>query len=185
MFAKFLYKIKKYYHYLVSILFSYFDIDLTYITSRGKWYFYSWKGDESKSGGIASNIGIHFFDMLSWIFGPIKKSNLYVNTKDTSSGFSNYKNANVRWFLSINKEYLPDHVKKSGIKTYRSMKVGEEEVNFSKGFKDLHIESYKKILSGNGFGLKDSYNSIETVSIIRNQNLSKLSNDYHPFIKKI
>jgi len=162
-----------------------FDIDLTYITSRGKWYFYSWKGDESKSGGIASNIGIHFFDMLSWIFGPIKKSNLYVNTKDTSSGFSNYKNANVRWFLSINKEYLPDHVKKSGIKTYRSMKVGEEEVNFSKGFKDLHIESYKKILSGNGFGLKDSYNSIETVSIIRNQNLSKLSNDYHPFIKKI
>ena len=162
-----------------------FDIDLTYITSRGKWYLYSWKGDESKSGGIATNIGIHFFDMLNWIFGPIKKSFVHVKSKDTNAGILNFKNANVRWFLSINKKYLPDKIKKSKVRTYRSMKVGKKEVEFSTGFKDLHIESYKKILSKDGFGLQDSFNSIETVSIIRNQNLSPLKDDYHPFIKKI
>jgi len=162
-----------------------FEIDLTYLTSRGEWYFISWKGDQSKSGGIATNIGIHFFDMLIWIFGPIKSSIVHVKNKDTNAGILKFKNAKVRWFLSINSRYLPKKLKIENKTTFRSIKISNKEIEFSTGFKDLHLESYKNILKGNGFGINESYQSIQTVSLIRNQKITELKEDYHPYIKKI
>lgn len=162
-----------------------YDIDLTYLTSRGKWYFESWKGNEAKSGGIASNIGIHFFDMLCWIFGELKESIVHLKTLDTNSGLLVLKNANVRWFLSLNSEYLPDEVRARKQSTFRSIKIDNEEIEFSGGFKDLHTLSYKEILKGNGFGLDDAYSSIKIASDIRVASPTGLSGEYHPFCKKI
>ena len=162
-----------------------YDIDLTYLTSRGKWYFISWKGDEKKSGGIASNIGVHFFDMLSWIFGPIDENIVHIKQADTNAGFMKLKNANVRWFLSVNYDYVPENVKVSGQKTFRSIKVEGEEFEFSDGFTDLHTRSYEDILSGGGFGLEDARNSIDIVSAIRNMNPVGLQGAYHPFCEKV
>lgn len=162
-----------------------YDIDLTYLTSRGQWYFTSWKGDESKSGGIATNIGVHFFDMLSWIFGPISENSVHVKTPDTNAGFIKLKHANVRWFLSVNYNYIPDDVKLSGKRTYRSITVNGEEFEFSDGFTELHTTSYKHILSGKGFGLDEARNSINLVSSIRQQTPLGLKGDYHPFCKKV
>ncbi len=146
-----------------------YDIDLTYITSRGNWYYTSWKGDESKSGGIASNIGVHFFDMLQWIFGPMQS--FYVNEKtiDTNSGTLQLKQANVNWYLSINSDNLPDQAKKENLTTFRTLSIEGDSIEFSKGFTDLHTVSYQKILQGFGYGLKDAKNSIEIVSQIRNK----------------
>ena len=162
-----------------------FEIDLTYLTSRGEWYFISWKGDESKSGGIATNIGIHFFDMLNWIFGPLTNSVVHIKNKDTNAGILTFENAKVRWFLSINSKYLPNKAVLENKTTYRSIKINNKEIEFSTGFKDLHLESYKNILKGKGFGLKESYQSIQTISLIRNQKINKLKGDFHPYIKKI
>lgn len=162
-----------------------FEIDLTYITSRGKWYFISWKGDDAKSGGISSNIGIHFFDMLNWVFGPVIESKVHLKKLDTHAGILHFKNANVRWFLSINQEYIPENLKKDGVKTYRSLKAEDKKIEFSSGFKDLHLYSYEKILKGEGFGLIDSYESIKTVSLIRNQKISDNLKNSHSYIKKI
>lgn len=148
-----------------------YKIDLTYITSRGNWYFTSWKGDKTKSGGIATNIGIHFFDMLMWIFGPYREFTLSEKTKDTNSGTLKLKNADIKWYLSINSDNLPVKVKKQNLTTYRTIKIDNEEIEFSKGFTDLHTLSYKNILSGNGYGLKDAKNSIEIVSQIRNKQI--------------
>ena len=113
-----------------------YDIDLTYLTSRGKWYFASWKGDEAKSGGIASNIGVHFFDMLSWIFGEIEENSLHVKQADTNAGFMRLRNANVRWFLSVNYDYIPEEIKATCKRTFRSIRVDGEEFEFSEGFTD-------------------------------------------------
>lgn len=157
-----------------------FDIDLTYITSRGKWYYTSWKGDISKSGGIATNIGVHFFDMLTWIFGRCKYQVVHIHTHDRASGFMDLERARVRWFLSINEECLPEEIKKSGKRTYRSLKIEGEEVEFSDGFTDLHTESYKQIEQGKGFGLEDARQSIEIVYDIRNSEPIGLKGDYHP-----
>jgi len=162
-----------------------YDIDLTYLTSRGKWYFVSWKGDEAKSGGIASNIGVHFYDMLSWIFGEVEENEVHLKTADTNAGMLKLKNANVRWFLSINADYLPQDVKLQGQTTYRSITVEGEEIEFSGGFKDLHTKSYEEILNGNGFGLNDAENSIEIVSKIRTFTPLGLVGEYHPFCKKV
>ena len=162
-----------------------YDIDLTYLTSRGKWYFISWKGDESKSGGIASNIGVHFYDMLSWIFGEVQENIVHLKTQDTNAGFIKLKNANVRWFLSVNYDYIPKEVKATGLTTFRSITVAGKEIEFSGGFKDLHTRSYEEILQGNGFGLDEAYGSIRTVSGIRNQDAIGLKGDYHPFCKKV
>ena len=144
-----------------------FNIDLTYITSRGSWYYTSWKGDESKSGGIATNIGIHFFDMLIWIFGPCEDFTITEKTKDTNAGTLKLKKANVNWYLSINSDNLPKEIKNQKLTTFRTLKIENEEIEFSKGFTDLHTLSYQNILSGNGYGLKDAMNSIEVVSQIR------------------
>jgi len=146
-----------------------YDIDLTYITSRGNWYYTSWKGNEDKSGGIASNIGVHFFDMLQWIFGPMIRSSVDIKTIDTNSGVLNFKQANVNWYLSINAENLPQEVREKGQPTFRALTIEGEEIEFSKGFTDLHTVSYQKILNGEGYGLSDAKSSIEIVSQIRNQ----------------
>jgi UDP-N-acetyl-2-amino-2-deoxyglucuronate dehydrogenase len=162
-----------------------YDIDLTYLTSRGKWYFISWKGDQNKSGGIASNIGVHFYDMLTWIFGDVEENVVHVKTPDCNAGSFKLKNANVRWFLSVNYDYLPAEVRAKGQTTFRSITVEGEEIEFSGGFKDLHTLSYEEILKGNGFGLDDAYGSIDIVSQIRNIEPLGLKGDYHPFSKKV
>jgi UDP-N-acetyl-2-amino-2-deoxyglucuronate dehydrogenase len=162
-----------------------FDVDLTYLTSRGYWYFTSWKGDDHKSGGIATNIGVHFYDMLGWVFGEIKKNETHLKQSDASAGFLEFKHAKVRWFLSVNYDYIPDNIKESGQRTYRSITVDGNEVEFSQGFADLHTESYRQILCGNGFGLEEARKSIKIVSDIRNQNVVKNSSDVHPFVKKV
>ena len=146
-----------------------YDVDLNYITSRGNWYYTSWKGDINKSGGIASNIGIHFFDMLIWIFGGMKSFKIEVDQSDTCSGFLLLNQARVNWFLSINQDNLPDTAKRNNLTTYRSLSIEGDSIEFSKGFKDLHNLSYQKIIEGNGFGLSDSRSSIELVSLIRNK----------------
>jgi UDP-N-acetyl-2-amino-2-deoxyglucuronate dehydrogenase len=160
-----------------------FDIDLSYITSRGNWYQISWKGDEPKSGGVATNIGIHFFDMLMWIFGPLKKSEVYKMEKDYATGYLELDQARVRWFLSINYNHIPDAVKASGKRTYRSIKMEGQEIEFSEGFTDLHTESYKHILAGKGFGLRDARASIEVAHLIRNSETVEMKGDYHPMAK--
>ena len=151
-----------------------YDIDLTYITSRGNWYDVSWKGDQSKSGGIATNIGVHFYDMLSWVFGGVKENIVHLREKDKSAGYLEFENARVRWFLSIDETSLPKQVKEKGQRTYRSITVDGEEIEFSGGFTELHTESYKEILKGNSFGLLDAKPSIEIVHDIRNKELVNL-----------
>jgi len=162
-----------------------YEIDLTYLTSRGKWYFISWKGNEDKSGGIASNIGVHFFDMLSWIFGELQENIVYIKQADTNAGYMKLKNANVRWFLSVNYNYIPKNIKDTGKTTFRSITVDSEEFEFSEGFTDLHTKSYIDILNGGGFGLDDARNSIEIVSDIRKLKVIELDDKSHPFCKKV
>lgn len=162
-----------------------YDIDLTYLTSRGRWYFVSWKGDNAKSGGIASNIGVHFFDMLSWIFGPIEENIVHIKQADTNAGFMKLKNARVRWFLSVKYDYIPDEIKATGSRTYRNITVDNDTFEFSEGFTDLHTTSYRHILEGGGFGLDEARNSIEIVSAIRNLEPIGLSINSHPFCGKV
>jgi UDP-N-acetyl-2-amino-2-deoxyglucuronate dehydrogenase len=159
------------------------DIDLTYITSRGNWYYTSWKGDIQKSGGIASNIGVHFFDMLQWIFGKAQTTQVHQQTHDRASGFLELENARVRWFLSINENCLPEMAVKVGKRTFRSIQIDGEELEFSDGFTDLHTVSYQEIINGNGFGLMEAAPSINVVHQIRNSNPLGLKGDYHPFAK--
>jgi UDP-N-acetyl-2-amino-2-deoxyglucuronate dehydrogenase len=167
------------------------EIELTYITSRGNWYYSSWKGDISKSGGVATNIGVHFYDMLSWIFGTVEENIVHISTHDRVAGSLHFKKAHVKYFLSINFETLPKEIQASGKRTYRSIKIDEEELEFSEGFTDLHTESYKQILSGNGFGIGEAINSIDIVHKIRHAHpigdqedahlFSKLPQSVHPF----
>jgi UDP-N-acetyl-2-amino-2-deoxyglucuronate dehydrogenase len=158
------------------------DIELTYITSRGKWYFYSWKGDIKKSGGVVTNIGIHFFDMLSWIFGRVESSTVHVAEENKAAGLLRLKKANVKWYLSLDSKDLPKKAIKEGKPTYRSIKIDEEEIEFSGGFTDLHTISYQDILDGKGYGINDSSNSIEIAHMIRNQQAIGKKGDYHPFL---
>ena len=163
-----------------------YDVDLTYITSRGKWFHYSWKGDIAKSGGLATNIGIHFFDMLQYIFG--KKKMLVVHHRDNHvvSGYLELEKARVRWFLSVDSEYLPDEIKAKGQTTYRSIQIAGDELEFTGGFTDLHTESYRNILAGNGFGLDQAKPSIEMVHFIRNAEVVTTMKDCeHPFISRM
>ncbi|MEW6108492.1 MAG: Gfo/Idh/MocA family oxidoreductase [Nitrospirota bacterium] len=157
-----------------------YDVDLTYLTSRGHWYYTSWKGDITKSGGIATNIGVHFYDMLSWIFGKVQQNVVHVHTHDRAAGYLEFENARVRWFLSINFDVLPAEVKAKGKTTYRSITIEGEELEFSEGFTDLHTISYKEIIAGNGYGVEDARQSIEIVHDIRNQEPIGLKGEYHP-----
>jgi UDP-N-acetyl-2-amino-2-deoxyglucuronate dehydrogenase len=149
-----------------------YDVDLTYITSRGNWYHSSWKGDSSKSGGVATNIGIHFFDMLIWIFGDVTKNEVKQLTTDTAAGYLELGQARVTWMLSIDYDQIPQDVKAAGKRTFRSLTMEGEQIEFSDGFTDLHTRSYEEILKGNGFGLTETRASIELVYSIRNQKIS-------------
>jgi UDP-N-acetyl-2-amino-2-deoxyglucuronate dehydrogenase len=159
-----------------------FDVDLTYLTSRGSWYYASWKGDVQKSGGIATNIGIHFFDMLTWVFGAVKENIVHLHEHDRASGYMELQNARVRWFLSINEETLPAEIRAKGQRTYRSISVDGEEIEFSDGFFDLHTSSYENILKGSGFGLEDARTSVEIVHEIRNKIITPGGSQKHPLV---
>ena len=161
-----------------------YEVDLVYITSRGKWYFTSWKGDLQKSGGIATNIGVHFYDLLGWLFGKVQQNLVHIQQHDRVAGYLEYEQARVRYFLSINEHTLPKELLDAGKKTFRSLQIGGEEFEFSEGFGDLHTVSYQEILNGNGFGLNESKQSIETVHNIRNAQPVGLVGDYHPFASK-
>ncbi len=161
-----------------------FDVDLSYITTRGTWYQKSWKGDVEKSGGVATNIGIHFFDMITWIFGNVKANIVHLYTPTKAAGFLQLEKARVRWFLSVDAEDLPKEVAERGKRTYRSITVNGEEVEFSEGFTDLHTETYRQILAGNGFGIEDARESIELTDFVRNTKPLGLVGNYHPFLKK-
>lgn len=153
-----------------------YDVDLTYITPRGYWYYASWKGNLQKSGGVATNIGVHFYDMLQWVFGPVQKSVVHVASHDRVAGFLEMKQARVRYFLSINGDHLPENVKGS----YRAILVDGEEFEFSNGFTDLHTRSYEEVLAGRGFRISEARECIQTVYDIRNARPIGLSGDYHP-----
>lgn len=158
------------------------EVDLTYITSRGVWYLHSWKGEERMSGGVASNIGVHFFDMLNFVFGARRRSEVHLSTDTSASGYLEYDKARVRWFLSIDAATLPRRVAEAGQRTYRSILCDGEEIEFSGGFTDLHTLSYEEILRGNGFGLESSRCAIETVADIRTATPVVNPADPHPFL---
>jgi UDP-N-acetyl-2-amino-2-deoxyglucuronate dehydrogenase len=160
-----------------------YDVDLTYITSRGSWYYSSWKGDIDKSGGIATNIGVHFYDMLSWIFGELTTNIVHLHEHDRAAGFLEFEKARVRWYLSINYDTIPQEVKESGKRTYRLLSIDGNSFEFSDGFTELHTLSYKNILSGNGFPLNEAKSAIKIVHDIRSQKPIGLQGDYHPFAK--
>lgn len=157
-----------------------FDVDLTYLTSRGHWYYTSWKGNEEKSGGIATNIGIHFFDMLQWVFGAVQENVVHVHTHDRAAGYLEFERARVRWFLSINYKCIPEEIRATGASTYRSLRIGEEEFEFSGGFTELHTRSYEAILSGQGFPIGEVRPAIQISYNIRHLKPIGIKGDYHP-----
>jgi len=161
-----------------------YDVDLSYLTSRGNWYQNSWKGDISKSGGISTNIGVHFFDMLGWIFGNLKQNLVHLNKLDCAAGYLEFEKARVRWFLSINSDMLSDEVKEKGQTTYRSITVDGDELEFSVGFTDLHTKSYVDIINGIGYGIEAPRQAIEIVHDIRHATPIGAKGVYHPFLKK-
>ncbi|MFZ5965198.1 Gfo/Idh/MocA family oxidoreductase [Thalassococcus sp. BH17M4-6] len=162
-----------------------YDVELTYVTSRGRWYLQSWKAQEEKSGGIATNIGVHFYDMLHFIFGNLKENRVFLRDSTKASGFLEYEKARVRWFLSIDPSDLPEKSREKNQRTHRSITVDGDEIEFSGGFTDLHTKSYEEILNGRGFRLEDSRVAIQTVSDIRSLPLHSRSSDTHPFVKVI
>lgn len=159
------------------------QVDLTYITSRGRWYLQSWKGDMNKSGGIATNIGVHFFDMLHFIFGKLQENIVHYASKTKAAGYLEYEKAKVRWFLSVDYENVPEETRSRGQRTYRSITINGDEIEFSGGFTDLHTRTYEELLAGNSFGIEDNRVAIQTVSDIRNMDPKGLVGDYHPFLK--
>ncbi len=158
-------------------------VDLTFVTGRGRWYRYSWKGDEAKSGGIATNIGIHFFDMLMWIFGGLKSQTVHLRTPDRAAGCLELEKARVRWFLSLRFEDLPEEVRREKRRTFRGLAVDGQSLDISAGFEDLHTESYREILDGRGFGLEDSRAAIEAAYRIRNAVPDPSRGEKHPGLK--
>ncbi|MHB8581606.1 MAG: Gfo/Idh/MocA family oxidoreductase [Ignavibacteriaceae bacterium] len=161
------------------------DVILTYVTSRGPWYKFSWKGDQHKSGGIATNIGIHFFDLLMWYFGNMERIEVHYSSEEKMSGFIELENANVKWFLSIDRKDLPEDIVNNGKSTFRSIKVDNKEVEFTEGFTDLHTKVYSETLDGRGFGIEAARPSVELVYKIRNEKISGKQTVIHPFSKKI
>lgn len=162
-----------------------YDVDLTYVTGRGHWYGFSWKGDVNKSGGIATNIGVHFFDMLHFVFGNVQENVLHFRDDKAAAGYLEYERARVRWFLSVDVGHLPVMVRETGQRTYRAIMIEGEELEFSAGFTDLHTRSYEKILVGEGFGIDDSRVAIETVATIGEAKPIGRRGEYHPFVDKL
>ena len=162
-----------------------FDVDLTYLTSRGKWYLKSWKGLDEKSGGVATNIGVHFYDMLHFIFGKLTHNEVHFRSDKTSSGYMEYEKARVSWFLSIDANNLPKNAIQGEKLTYRSITIEGEELEFSGGFTDLHTQSYKRILDGKGYGLEENRTAIETVEKIRLLPIIDKPKTPHPLLAKV
>ncbi len=160
------------------------DVELTYITSRGPWYQVSWKGHEDKSGGVATNIGVHFFDLLLWLFGSTNGIKVYHSDESRMSGFIELEHARVRWFLSVDKSDLPFSAKAGGKTTFRSITVDGKEIEFSEGFTDLHTRVYEETLAGRGFGIKDARPSIDLTYAIRSAEISPKDELIHPLLKK-
>lgn len=160
-----------------------YDVDLTYITSRGNWYYTSWKGDERKSGGVATNIGVHFYDMLQWIFGPVQRNIVHVKSHDRVAGFLELKKARVRYFLSINADHLPANAVQGEKRTYRTIMIDGSEFEFSEGFTELHTRSYENILAGKGFRISEARNCIQIVNDINDATPVGLVGDYHPLAR--
>ena len=161
------------------------DVDLTYITSRGRWYLHSWKGDEDKSGGIATNIGVHFYDMLQYVFGSVQENKVNFSSDTKASGFLEYEHARVRWFLSIDANDIPADSRAQNQTTFRSITCDGDEIEFSGGFTDLHTRSYEEILAGRGFSLEENEVAIQTVANIRDATPLGLTGDYHPFLREV
>ena len=162
-----------------------YEVDLTYVTSRGSWYLQSWKGDTDKSGGIATNIGVHFYDMLQFIFGPLQENIVHYSSPTKAAGFLEYARARVRWFLSIDVNDVPAAQREAGQRTFRSITYDGKDLEFSGGFTDLHTRSYEEILAGRGFGLEENRAAIETVATIRTAAPMGMTGDYHPFLKQV
>lgn len=160
-----------------------YDVDLTYITSRGHWYLQSWKGNENKSGGIATNIGVHFYDMLHFVFGTVQESVVHLATPTKAAGYLEYERARVRWFLSIDINDVPDTERTKGKRTFRAITANGDNIEFSDGFTDLHTRSYEEILAGRGFGLEENRSAIETVSTIRKAPVVT-TGEVHPFVAR-
>jgi len=161
------------------------DLDLTYIVSRGHWYLQSWKGDPKKSGGLATNIGVHFFDMLHFVFGALQSNIVHHRVDTKAAGFLEYEKARVRWFLSVDVNDVPLEQRLKGQRTCRSITLNKEEIQFSEGFTTLHSRAYEEILAGRGFGLEENRVAIETVTAIRNTKPVGIIGEYHPFLKHI
>jgi UDP-N-acetyl-2-amino-2-deoxyglucuronate dehydrogenase len=162
-----------------------FDVELTYMTSRGKWYLKSWKGFDEKSGGVATNIGVHFYDMLHFIFGDVVHNEVHYRSDTTTSGYLEFKRARVKWFLSIDASNLPENAVKGEKTTYRNIDIEGEQLEFSGGFTDLHTQSYQRILAGDGYGLEDNRTAITTVEAIRNNPLTTDNVNFHPLMAKL
>lgn len=160
-----------------------YDVDLTYITSRGNWYYTSWKGDVHKSGGVATNIGVHFYDMLTWVFGGVKQNVVHVSSHDRVAGYLELERARVRYFLSINADNLPANAVQGEKRTFRTINIDGDEFEFSNGFTELHTDSYKDIIGGKGFGIEDARTAINIVYDIRHAVPIGLKGDYHPLAK--
>ncbi len=158
------------------------EVDLSYITARGQWYGRSWKGDVKKSGGIATNIGVHFFDMLHFVFGELQENVVHLSTPYKAAGYLEYEHARVRWFLSVDVDDVPDHARERGQRTWRSITVDGTEIEFSGGFTDLHQKSYEEILAGRGFGLEENRCAISTVAAIRNAAITPQRGERHPLL---
>ncbi len=162
-----------------------YEVDLAYVTSRGHWYLQSWKGDSRKSGGIATNIGVHFFDMLHFIFGALQENVVHFASETKAAGYLEYEKARVRWFLSIDVDDVPSQQRSAGQRTYRSITIDGDEIEFSGGFTDLHVASYQEILAGRGFGLEDNRTAIETVATIRQAPVQASRGERHPFLLRV
>jgi UDP-N-acetyl-2-amino-2-deoxyglucuronate dehydrogenase len=160
------------------------DIVLTYVTSRGPWYLVSWKGDGERSGGLATNIGVHFYDLLIWLFGKVERSEVHLAEATRTAGFLELKNANVRWYLSIDSRDVPESAKAKGMATHRSLTMDGQEIEFSEGFTDLHTTIYKEVLAGRGFGLNEARPSIELVHDIREAPIVRPGDNAHPLLIK-
>ena len=161
-----------------------YEVDLTYVTSRGHWYLQSWKGNEKKSGGIATNIGVHFFDMLHFVFGELQDNAVHLSCDTRAAGYLEYERARVRWFLSIDVNDVPASALEQGQRTFRSITVNDQEIEFSGGFTDLHTRSYEEILAGRGFGLEENRAAIETVATIRSAKVTG-GGEQHPYLAKV
>lgn len=162
-----------------------YDIDLTYITGRGQWYHYSWKGDVEKSGGITTNIGVHFFDMLTYIFGDVHKLVVHHLSPTVAAGFLQLERARVRWFLSIDAQYVPAKLRSEGKRTYRSILINGDTFDFTDGFTDLHTEAYRQILSGHGFTIDDAESYVNLCHQVRNSQPVGRTGEYHPMLLQV